>query len=148
MPLRENAKYNEWKIHFERYIPYLRNNSILIGCSLGGIFLAKYLSETKFPKRILSTYLIGAPFDNILEHEELLGGFKLKQDLSLIEKNSGKLTLLFSEDDEVVSVSHAKKYKTKLPHAEIIIYKNKNGHFKVSQFPEIVEMIKRDIRKR
>ena len=51
MPLSENAKYRDWKIFFERHFPYLRNNIILIGNSLGGIFLAKYLSENKFPKK-------------------------------------------------------------------------------------------------
>src|SRR3989344_6013746 len=66
MPLQDNAKYNELKIHFERFFPYLRNNVILIGSSLGGIFLAKYLSENKFPKKILSTYLICPPFDDTL----------------------------------------------------------------------------------
>ena len=64
MPLAENAKYKEWKIHFERFFPYLRDNYILIGGSLGGIFLAKYLSEHIFPKKILATYLICPPFDN------------------------------------------------------------------------------------
>ncbi|MBN2052815.1 alpha/beta hydrolase [Candidatus Woesearchaeota archaeon] len=144
MPLPENAKYPEWKIHFERYFPFFRNNIILIGNSLGSIFLAKYLSENKFPKKILSTYLICAPFNDTLPEEDLVGGFKLKSDLSLLEKNSPHLTLLFSKDDDVVPVSHAKKYAEKLKNAKIIIYKSKNGHFKISKFPEIIRMIKKD----
>ena len=91
MPLSENAKYKEWKIYFERFFPYLKNNIILIGESLGGIFLAKYLSENKFPKRILSTYLVCPPFDNTIPGEDLVGGFGLKKNLSLIEKNSKNL---------------------------------------------------------
>ena len=83
MPLQDYAKYKDWKIYFERHIPYLRNNVILMGGSLGGIFLAKYLSENKFPKKILSTYLICPPFDNsLIAKEELVGGFKLKSELS------------------------------------------------------------------
>ena len=31
MPLQDNAKYEEWKIHFELHFPQLRNNIILIG---------------------------------------------------------------------------------------------------------------------
>ncbi len=146
MPLQDNARYDEWKIHFERHFPYLRDNIILIGASLGGTFLAKYLSENKFPKKILSTYLICPPFDNSLPGEDLVGGFKLKSDLSLIEKNSENLTLLFSKKDEVVPVSHANKYKEKLKNARIIIYDNIEGHFAISKFPEIVKMIKRDLR--
>ncbi len=146
MPLPENAMYEDWKIHFEKFIPYLKNNVILIGGSLGGIFLAKYLSENKFPKKILSTYLVCPPFDDTCFTEDLVGGFKLKSNLSLLEQNSKNLTLMFSEDDDDVPVDHAEKYRAKLPNAKIIIYKSKNGHFDVSTFPEIVKMIKEDIK--
>jgi predicted alpha/beta hydrolase family esterase len=144
MPLQDNAKYDEWKIHFERYIPLLRNNVILIGGSLGGIFLAKYLSENKFPKKILSTYLVCPPFDDTCFTEDLVGGFKLKKDLSLLEKNSPNLTLMFSMDDDDVPIDHADKYAKKLEKATIIRYKSKNGHFNIPTFPEIVRMIKED----
>ena len=147
MPLKDNAKYEEWKIHFERYFPQLNNNIILIGSSLGGIFLAKYLSENKFPKKILSTYLVCPPYDNTLKGEDLVGGFTLKSNLSLLEKNSKNLYLMFSKDDVVVSASHAEKFRKKLKNANIIIYKSKNGHFKISEFPEIVKMIKADVKK-
>lgn len=144
MPLQDYAEYRDWKIYFERHIPYIRNNVILMGGSLGGIFLAKYLSENRFPKKILSTYLVCPPFDNTLPEDSLAGGFKLKSNLSLLEKNAGNLYLLFSKDDDVVPVSHAKKYGNKLKNAKIIIYKSKNGHFKIAKFPEIVKMIKSD----
>jgi len=146
MPLQDNAKYEERKIIFERYFPQLRNNIILIGNSLGGIFLAKYLSENKFPKKILSTYLICPPYDNTLPGEELSGGFELKSDLSLIEKNSKNLYLMFSKDDNVVPVSHAEKFREKLKNANITIFESKNGHFVISEFPEVVKMIKADVK--
>lgn len=147
MPLSENARYEDWKIFFERHIPLLKNNCILIGNSLGGIFLAKYLSENKFPKKILSVYLIAPPFDNSLEGEDLVGGFSLSSDLSLLAKNTKNLYLMFSANDDVVPPAHAEKYRRKLPGADIIIYKNKNGHFKVPEFPEIVKLIKQDLDK-
>lgn len=141
MPLQDNAKYSEWKIHFERHFPYLRDNIILIGGSLGGIFLAKYLSEHRFPKKILSIYLVSPPYD------DLDGGFRLKSDLSLIEKNSKSIYLMFSKDDDIVPVSQAGKYRNKLKNAKIMIYKSKNGHFVISKFPEIVRMIKNDVKR-
>jgi len=146
MPKGDDAKYEEWKINFKRYIPYLRNNCILIGGSLGGIFLAKYLSEHKFPKKILATYLVCPPYDNSLPGEDLVGGFKLKANLSLLQKNSKNLHLLFSKNDDVVPVSQAEKYRKKLPGANIKIYSGKNGHFVVSTFPEIIKLIKKDIK--
>jgi len=146
MPLQDNAKYKEWKIAFETYLPHLRKNFILIGSSLGGIFLAKYLSENKLPQKALSVFIVCAPFDNDLDGEDLAGGFHLKGDLSLIEKNCKNLYLLFSEDDDVVPVAHAEKYRKKLKNAHIGIYKDKKGHFTAPTFPEILEMIKKDTR--
>lgn len=144
MPLQDNAKYRDWKIAFERYLPLLRKNFILIGSSLGGIFLAKYLSEHKLSKRALSVYLVCAPFDGDLSSEDLVGGFKLRADISLIERNCKNLHILFSKDDDIVPVSHAEKYRKKLKKAHIAIYKNKKGHFTVPKFPEIIKMIETD----
>ena len=142
MPLQDNARYGDWKITFERYFHLLRHNSILIGSSLGGIFLAKYLSEHKFPKKIKAVYLIAAPYDNSLPGEDLVGGFKLKSDLTLIEKNCKRVVLMFSKYDDVVPVSHAEKFRRKLRNSEIIIYKHIKGHFKITKFPEIVKHIR------
>ncbi len=145
MPLQDNARYEDWKIHFERHIPFLRDGVILIGNSLGGIFLAKYLSENRFPKRIASLFLVCPPFDDTYVGEDLCGGFKLKSDLSLMEKNAEHIHLLFSHDDTIVPLAHAEKYATKLKHAKLHIYQSKNGHFQISTFPEIVKMIRHDI---
>lgn len=144
MPLQDDAHYEDWKIYFERHLPYLRRGVILVGWSLGGIFLAKYLSEHTLPKKAVSVYLICPPFDNTVVGEDLVSGFKLKSNLSLLEKNTKNLYLMFSEDDDCVPVSHAEKYRKKLKNADIIIYKSKNGHFQISKFPEIVRMIKAD----
>ena len=146
MPLQDDAKYKDWKIFFERYVPYLRNNVILIGSSLGGIFLAKYLSENKFPKKILSVFLVCPPYDDQLPQEDLAGGFALSKDLSRLDSCAKHVRLMFSKTDDVVPVNHAEKYRKNLKKAEIIIYENKNGHFSISEFPELVRMIKNDFK--
>jgi len=144
MPLQDYSQYRHWKPYFERFLPLLGRNFILIGESLGAIFLAKYLSEHKLKNKALSVYLVCAPFDNTLPHEDLVGGFTLKNDLSRLENNTKNLYLLFSKNDNVVPVSHAEKYRKKLKNAQIMIYKNKNGHFDIPNFPEIVRMIQKD----
>ena len=146
MPSQDYAKYEEWKTHFERHIPLLEDDLILIGGSLWWIFLAKYLSENKFPKKILSVYLLCPPFDDTLIGEDLVWWFVLKDDLSFIYENTDNLTLMFSEDDDVVPISHADKYAKKLNKARIEIYKSKNWHFNISEFPELIEMIRGDVR--
>lgn len=147
MPLQDYAEYRDWKIFFERYLTVIKNKYILIGSSLGGIFLAKYLSENKLRKKALSVYLVCPPFDDTIPTEDLVGGFKLKNDLSLIEENCKNLHLLFSKDDDVVPASHAEKYRNKLQKAHIVVYKSKGGHFNITKFPEIVKMIFNDIKK-
>ena len=147
MPLKDNAKYSDWKIYFERYLPLLNKNYILIGNSLGGIFLAKYLSENKLRRKALSVYLVCPPFDDTCSDEDLAGGFKLKSNLSLLEENTKNLYLMFSADDDCVPVAHAEKYRNKITNGKIIIYKSKNGHFKISKFPEIVKIIKEDTKR-
>ncbi len=142
MPNPDNAQYNEWKINFENYIKLLRDGVILIGVSMGGVFLAKYLSENIFPKKISALILVAAPFDNLLAGDYYAGGFKLKSDLSLIEKSCKNVNLFFSSNDEVVPLVHAEKYMNKLKKANIFVLDNKNGHFRVETFPEIVKLIK------
>lgn len=141
MPCQDNANYNEWKILFERYLPLLKDNIILIGNSLGGIFLAKYLSENKFPRKILATFLVCPPYDNTIPSEDLVNGFKLKSNLTLIQKNCKNLYLMFSNDDPIIPISHANKYSKKLDKANILVYNNR-GHFSVSKFPELIKIIK------
>lgn len=146
MPSPDNARYDDWALYFKRYLPHLHGKVILIWGSLWGIFLAKYLSEHTLTKKVLATFLVCPPFDESDSKDELCSWFKLKSNLSRIEKNTKHLTLLFSEDDDVVPISHAAKYQQKLPRANIVTYKNKNGHFKVSEFPELIKMIKRIVK--
>lgn len=145
MPLREDAKYEDWKIHFERYVDLLEDNAILVGYSLGGIFLAKYLSENRLPKKVLSVYLIAPPFDDSLPDEDLVGGFELKNDLSLIKENCEKINFMFSSDDACVPLSQSEKYKEKLKDVNFLVYDDKEGHFGAAEFPELIEMIKKDL---
>jgi len=155
MPNPDNGIYKDRKIHFERLIPLLDEELIIIWNSLWGIFIVKYLSENKFPKKLISLYLVAAPYDNNLVKaskfsipwQELVGWFTLGKDLSRIEKVTKNIHLLYSSDDEIVALAHAEKYKKKLKSADLTIFDNVKGHFRTTEFPEIVKMIKQDIKK-
>ena len=54
--------------------------------------------------------------------------------------------MMFSEDDDVVPVFHAEKYRKKLKEAEVLIYKHMKGHFTAPKFPEIINLIRKDVR--
>jgi len=142
MPAKLNAKYPEWKIWFEKFIPHIKPNAIFIGHSLGGIFLAKYLSENKFPKKIEATFLVAAPYDSKNRNiGYTLGDFVLPKTLSKFQKQSGKIFICRSINDPIVPFIDANKYKKALPTAQTKVFKNR-AHFNQTNFPEIVKMIK------
>lgn len=146
MPCTDNAEYREWRITFDRYLPKISENLILVGYSLGGTFLAKCLSENELEKNIVSTYLVAPPYDDEMPGEDLAGGFQLGRDLSMIEENTGKLELLFSENDDIVPVGHAEKFREKLPDTTVEKLGDKEGHFREKKFPELVEKINQDLK--
>ncbi|MCK4592045.1 alpha/beta hydrolase [Candidatus Parcubacteria bacterium] len=141
MPNYSNAKYIEWKIWFEKLFPFLEKKVVLVGHSLGGIFLARYLSENKFPKKILATILVAAPYDD-KKSIARSAGFVLKKDLSKIQDQSGKLIFYHSRNDNSVPFSCFKKYEKFLPEASFKELKGR-GHFRQNNFPEIVREIKK-----
>jgi predicted alpha/beta hydrolase family esterase len=140
MPNKANAVYNEWNIWFERIIQLLDNNLILIGHSLGGIYLAKYLSENKITRKVKATFLVAAPFKSDYFRESL-ASFTLKNPLSNLAKQGGIIYIIHSKDDPVVPFEQSIKYEEALPQANKLVFNNK-GHFNQETFPEIVKLIK------
>jgi uncharacterized protein len=138
MPNKQNAKYMEWKIWFERIIPFLRDGSIFVGHSLGGLFFAKYLSENIYPKKIESIFLIAAPHNDT----KGCGNFQLINNLEKVWEQCPNIQIFQSEDDPLVSMSEAEKYKKSWPEAKMHIFTD-FGHFNQENFPELVEEIKK-----
>jgi len=140
MPSNYNAKFLEWKIWFEKIIPFLEDEIILVGHSLGGIFLAKYLSLYEYPKKIKATFLVAAPFDDA-DSEYTLADFALPQSLNKFEKQGGQIYLYQSKDDDSVPFVDLSKYQKALPKAKVTVFEDR-GHFNQEQFPELVADIK------
>ena len=143
MPNGMNAKYVEWKIWFERHFEYLHDGVIMIGCSLGAMFLYKYYSENQLPFKTKELILMASPVPELLPAEEKdCGDFVyLMADLNKLIKQSQHITIMHSKDDFVVPYEHALKYKEVLPEAELVTFEDKN-HFLVEELPELVERIR------
>lgn len=133
MPNSENSKYTEWKIWFEKMLQFLDKGAIFVGHSLGGIFLAKYFAEEGNYVGAKAVFLLASPFG--------APNFVMPKDLSKLRALGSKLRIYHSEDDDVVSFIHFKKYAKSLPHATKVIFKDKR-HFIQPTFPELA----RDIR--
>jgi hypothetical protein len=142
MPSKDNASYQEWEIWFNKVIPFLNNDIILIGHSLGGIFLAKYLSENMLPVNIKQLHLVAAVYDfedDIVQ----LGDFKLIAfPGKLIEQNIPNIHIYHSKDDTIVPISESEKYHNEIPGSHFRVFTDK-FHFLEETFPELFENIKK-----
>ncbi len=144
MPNTDNAVYEEWKIWFEKYFEYIEDKVVLVGWSLGGMFLAKYLSEGETPFSIDALFLMAAPcgwYDDGEGND--CGSFQFNPDqLSILEEKIKNIYLLHSKDDFVVPYEHALQYKKVVPEAELITFEDKT-HFLVEELPELIDIIKK-----
>jgi valyl-tRNA synthetase/predicted alpha/beta hydrolase family esterase len=135
-PDKLNAKYEAWKIWFEKILVQTGSNNLsLVGHSLGGNFLLKYLSENDL--QVKNLYLV-ASCQNI-------GDFKTGKDFSLIQKNCENITIYHSKDDQVVPFSVAQEIASKLPKAKLVEFENR-GHFVEAEFVELKSQISADLR--
>ncbi len=137
MPNQHDARYKEWKVWFEKLLPLLGPEVIVVGHSLGAQFLAAYLSREQIAKNVLGTFLVAAPFELDTNPEE----FKLPGSLELLEKQGGKIFFYQSKDDKVISMKDLERYREKVPNATYRVLDGR-GHFNQPTFPELVEDIK------
>jgi uncharacterized protein len=137
MPCKENASYDSWEITFDRYLELVDGDIVLVGFSLGGIFLAKYLSEREIIGQVRSVFLVAPPFDDTLSSEPLTNGFVLS-DLSRLANY--EVTMFFSTNDTVVPIEHAQMYRRAAPSARIIEL-DASDHFIQEGFPELTDAL-------
>lgn len=140
MPNSKNARYEEWKIWFEKLFPLLSEEVVFVGHSLGGIFLAKYLSENNFPKKILSLHLVAAPYDTEVIKDSL-ADFALTKTVEGLSQQTDKIFLYQSKDDTAVAFADVEKYQRDLPLATLRTFEDR-GHFTTEHFPELFEDLK------
>ncbi len=141
MPNKENAKYTEWKIWFEKLIPFLDDDITLIGHSLGGLFLVKYLSESLFPKKVKALILIAPPYSGKNNNYNINTDFLFNDDFQSVINQVKDIILFHSTDDKIVPFTDFEKYKEKLPNASSNSF-NDRGHFNIRNFPELIGVIK------
>jgi hypothetical protein len=142
MPSSQNAKYEEWKIWFERYFEYLYDGVILVGWSQGGYFLAKYLVENDTPFTIKALFLVAAPFEKADFGVEDGGDFAFDtSQAGELAKKADKIYLFHSKDDPSVPYRHSLLYKAALPEAELVTFEDKN-HFLIEEFPDLLRFLR------
>src|SRR3989338_1297557 len=137
MPNKFNARFEEWKIWFEKFTPFLKDGVVFIGHSLGASFIAKYLSENKFPKKVRAVMLVAGVYEKDSEGYSLLS-FALPEKLDLQNENT---MIYHSKDDSVVPFSALENFSRALPQAKTRVFEDR-GHLNMPEFPELLEDIK------
>lgn len=140
-PEEYSATYADWKALIERELATLENHVILVGHSVGGSVLIKYLSEQQLDKPITSLFLLAAPYwgaDEFWKWDEA----RLCEDVAAKPANIPCIFLYHSRDDEVVPFAHLALYAAKLPLAIIREFDGR-GH----QFGNNLAEVARDIRR-
>lgn len=137
-PNGSNAVYDEWKIYFEKLLPFFEDDVQLVGHSLGAMFLAKYLNENPLSEPIKKIILIAGGYND--DSNEDLGSFRVSTAKN-ISHSTNEVHLLHSKDDPVVSFTELAKFQADLPDAIIHVFSNR-GHFNEPTFPELLEILK------
>lgn len=150
MPNKQWVDYKAWSIWFEKVLEHINPDPelkfILIGQSVGGLFLAKYLSEHKLPKKMDQFHLVSPMFNNEgMKNGEKAGTLTLNTTLlKKIPLQAKKMFLYHSTDDHVVPFKHSLEYMKFFSDAQFFSFNNR-GHFAQPAFMEILEVINKNL---
>lgn len=140
MQTPEDPKYDEWKEQIEKELDQLSSKVILVGHSLGGSVLLKYLSEESFKVQVLGLFIVAAPFWGIDEDWQR-SDFFLREDFEQPLKEIPYLFLYHSIDEKIVPFSHHTEYAEKLPHGKRRVVAGEEHLFE-NGLPELMDDIK------
>jgi len=117
MPDPEKPKYTLWKAQLEKEFASFDEEIILIGHSLGGSVLLKYLSEQAFKQPISGLFMIASPYWGV-DDDWGIEDFILKENFASKLPQIPQIFLYHSDNDEIVPSAHVEHYKEKLPLAK------------------------------
>jgi predicted alpha/beta hydrolase family esterase len=135
-PNADNASYEEWKIYFEKIIPYLRDNAVIIGHSLGATFIAKYLHENPGAVFVDTLILIAGLYT---DDPQEAGSFTVGS-ITKVSESAQTIHAFHSSDDMVVSYDNIAIVARDVPSAHIHSF-DQRGHFNEPTFPELLELV-------
>ncbi|MFT9847789.1 alpha/beta hydrolase [Aneurinibacillus sp. REN35] len=140
MPNSEDPEYTLWKLQLDKEFASLDGEVLLIGHSLGGSVLLKYLSEKTTNRSISGLFMIAAPYwgkDDDWQVEE----YTLPENSASKLPQIAQIFLYHSRNDEFVPSAHLEHYKKRLPQANTRILDGAEHAFS-DGLPELINDIK------
>jgi predicted alpha/beta hydrolase family esterase len=140
MPNESDPDYKAWDKAIDRRLARIDRAIVLVGHSVGGAILLKYLSEKTIRLPVTGLFLLAAPYVNADENWRD-DASALKPDFGSKLSSIPHISLYHCRDDEVVPFAHLSLYAAKLPQATIRSFRT-GGH----QFRNVLSKIATDIR--
>jgi uncharacterized protein len=140
MPAPTKPSYERWKLKLDKLLPDGKSPPILVGHSLGGSVLLKYLSEQKREAPLAGLFVVAAPYwgSDGWKVEE----FVLREGFARSLPTALKMYLYQSRNDEVVDAEHLSSYSAAIPQATVRMLDG-GGHAFRDGLPELAEDIRR-----
>lgn len=139
MPNPQFPQYASWRKVLNRTLHDIEGPLILIGHSLGGTVLLKYLTEEMVENPIKGLYLIASPYFSSDKGWNYQDFFIHKNPTELLSQFP--VTSYHSDDDQTVPISHQGFIASKFPQ---FVVKTLSGHgheFDKKEFREIIDDI-------
>jgi predicted alpha/beta hydrolase family esterase len=118
MPLEDGARYSDWTTAIASALPPRGDEVVLVGHSVGGSVLLRYLCEESVEASVAGLFVIAAPFwgaDEFWDWDEARLPDYAAEKLAAVPR----ILLYHSRDDAVVPFSHLALYSARLPRATI-----------------------------
>ena len=129
-----------WKAQIATELEALEGAVTLVGHSVGGATLLKYLSEERVEKPIAGLFLLAAPSWD--EKNWNFDDLKLPQDLATKLALIPRIFLYHNRDDEIVPFAHLALHAARLPRA-LVRESKKGGHQFGNDLANVASDIKR-----
>jgi uncharacterized protein len=139
MPYEDSPEYGAWRDRISDELAALDGEVFMVGHSLGGSILLKYLSEEEAARPVTGLFLVAAPFWGAEDWE--VDEFALREDFASKLSPGLPVFLYHGCDDEVVPFAHLALYADRLPRATVRKLDGR-GH----QLGEDLSEVARDIR--
>ena len=137
------SKISEWFEVLKNYKQYIDENTILIGHSLGGVFVLWVLEKLKHPVRAI--FLVGTPIGvkPITNYDRDSSFSSFDFDWEKIKNNSRSFTVFHSDNDPYVSLGNGEQLAKEL--GVTLTFIPNAGHFNVKagylSFPDLLNKI-------
>lgn len=141
MPEKKFADYKAWKIMFEKVIPYLQQDCIIVTTSLWSSFILKYLQENIVHVNIKKLFLLAAAIRD--SDIEILGSFNFDyKEYTGIQKQCTQVYIYHSEDDKSVPFNQYKEIISYFPDAIKRTFTDRWHFYLQERFLELEQDIK------